>query len=240
MKYFKFAQISAKTGISWAIEQPLSGPSYPDILGLEVSNSIQLSDEPLYYIAEVSDEAQPNPENHIFEIDASECASIIKTIILPVLEERKNSIYQEELTFRDKIFTKYHETATAAGIYKYDEAKALLEDPNADAPDIVAEANARGIDPIVLAERVIKNHEEFREIEAKIAGIRGKILDRIENFVFDEEHPFESYYDFLSTEILGVKNNEDFGFNGKPKTINVVVNKYELALEKRYEFLGNN
>ena len=78
MKYFKFAQISQDTGISWAIAQPVSGPSWPEITGLNISTSIQLSHNPIYYIAQVDDTAVANPDNHIFELTTGEYAEEIK------------------------------------------------------------------------------------------------------------------------------------------------------------------
>ena len=57
MKYFKFAQISEETGISWAIAQPSSGPSYPKIPGLNLNLVVQLSQSPIYYVANVADNA---------------------------------------------------------------------------------------------------------------------------------------------------------------------------------------
>jgi hypothetical protein len=77
MKYFKFAKISADTGISWAIEQPTSGPSWPEIPGLEASNAIQLSKNPTYYVATVGYTANPVAENHIFQLTFEEYAKEI-------------------------------------------------------------------------------------------------------------------------------------------------------------------
>ena len=99
MKYFKFTQISGDTGISWAIAQPVSGPCYPPLPGL--NNVIQLNYNNLYYICEVSDEATPNPENFCFEISVEERAQELKTMIDWEIKKNLN-----EFTLKKKNFVK--------------------------------------------------------------------------------------------------------------------------------------
>jgi hypothetical protein len=237
MKYFKFAKISKETGISWAIAQPISGPSWPDIPGLDLNTSIQLSHNSIYYIAQVDDTAEANPENHIFELTTEEYAQEIKQHVMHMLNKEKDSIYQEEHNFRQSIFSKYHETATTAGIYKYEQAKSLLENEEADAPDVRAEASARGVNVTVLAQRIVENHESFRQKEAKIAGIRGKILDRLEEYEFDLNGADASYAEFLTEEVIGTKTYTEFE-NGESveKEVDVKVRKYSLSLGARFQY----
>ena len=237
MKYFKFAQISQDTGISWAIAQPIAGPSWPEIPGLDASTSIQLAHTPVYYIASVSNEAVADPSNHIFELTAAEYAEELKQHVMYQLNKEKDSIYQEEYNFRQSIFSKYHDTASTAGIYKYEQAKALVADATAAAPDVRAEATARGVAPAVMAGRIITNHEDFRAKEAKIAGIRGKILDRVNAYVFNLEDAGGSYADFLTENVIGTMTNKVFE-NGEmvDKVIDVKVRKYQLALGARFQY----
>ena len=103
MKYFKFAQISQETGISWAIAQPISGPSYPDIPGLDASSLVQLAYNSTYYVGPVDDGAVADPDNHIFEITAAEYAQELKQHVIHQLNKEKDSIYQEEYSFRSSI-----------------------------------------------------------------------------------------------------------------------------------------
>ena len=237
MKYFKFAQISQDTGISWAIAQPVSGPSHPEIPGLNASTSIQLAHTPVYYIASVSNEAVADPDNHIFELTTAEYAEEIKQHVMYQLDKEKDSIYQEEYNFRQSIFSKYHDTASTAGIYKYDQAKALFADATAAAPDVRAEATARGVTPSIIASRIITNHEDFRAKEAKIAGLRGKILDRINAYAFNLDDAGGSYAEFLTEEVVGTMTNKVFE-NGEmvDKVIDVKVRKYQLALGARFQY----
>jgi hypothetical protein len=237
MKYFKFAQISQDTGISWAIAQPISGPSWPEITGLNASTSIQLAHNPTYYIAQVGDSAVANPDNHIFELTAGEYAEQLKQHVMYQLNKEKDSIYQEEYNFRQSIFSKYHDTASTAGIYKYEQAKALVADATAAALDVRAEATARGVAPSVMAARIITNHEDFRAKEAKIAGIRGKIFDRISAYEFNLEDASGSYADFLTENVIGTMTNKVFE-NGEmvDKVIDVKVRKYQLDLGARFQY----
>ena len=237
MKYFKFAQISQDTGISWAIAQPVSGPSYPNIPGLEISNSIQLAHTPVYYIAGVSNEAVADPGNHIFELTDGEYAEELKQHVMYHLNKEKDSIYEEEYNFRQSIFSKYHDTASTAGIYKYEQAKALVADATAAAPDVRAEATARGVTPAVIASRIITNHEDFRAKEAKIAGIRGKVFDRVEAYVFNLEDAGGSYTEFLTEEVVGTRTENVFEDGGMvEKVVDVKVRKYQLALGARFQY----
>ena len=237
MKYFKFAQISEETGISWAIAQPSSGPSYPKIPGLNLNLVVQLSQSPIYYVANVADNAVADPDNHIFELTKEEYASELKIHTLSLLNSEKESLYKQELDFRNEIFSKYHDTASLAGIYKYQQAKELISDNTALAVEIRAEATARGVEPEVLANKIIENHEDFRNKEAKIAGIRGKIFDRLESFVFDMDNPDSSYLDAVSVEVIGSKIDNVYE-DGEmvEEEVDVVVPKYRLEIQKRFQY----
>jgi hypothetical protein len=238
MKYFKFAQISADTGISWAIEQPISGPSWPEIPGLDLSKIIQLSTNPTYYVATVGYGANPNAENHIFQLTFEQYAKEIEQHVMHLINKEKDRIYEIEYVFRNSTFNKYHETASIAGIYKYEQAKALVADVDADAPVIRIEAAARGVDAVVMANRIIENHESFRNKEAKISGIRGKILDRLNAYEFDLTDPEGSYDEFMSEEVIGTRPMLGYeqSIGGSPAEVEVKVRKYQLVIESRFNY----
>jgi len=237
MKYFKFAQISQETGISWAIAQPISGPSWPNISGLDLNTSIQLAHNPVYYLARVSNDAISNPENHIFELSAEQYAEELKQHVMFHITQEKETIYSQEYDFRQSLFSKYHDTASIAGIYKYEQAKELIADNTAAAPDVRAEAIARGVNVLTIANKIIENHESFRAKEAKVAGIRGKILDRVEAFEFDMENPDDSYQEAFATEVVGTMIENVFEKGEMvEKEVDVTVGKYKLALATRFQY----
>ena len=279
MKYFKFTQIDAETGISWAIKQPISGPSWPNIPGLNASEVIQLAQNPIYYLTKIDVDAlntqllsdwqarvdaqqpteeKPNPEsipqpdpivivgdpdNHFFELTAEEYDNELKEHALYLinqeldqLNQEKNTIYQQEADFRNLVFSTYHDTATLAGIYKYEQAKELVADETAAAPDVRTEATARGVTPLVMANRIIQNHESFRQKEAKIAGIRGKMQDRLNSFVFDLQNPETSLNEYMSEEVIGTRTETVFEDGVQvEKNIDIKAPKYTLSLSARFQ-----
>ena len=162
---------------------------------------------------------------------------MINAIVSAFDNKEKDSIYEEEYNFRQSIFSKYHDTASTAGIYKYEQAKALVADATAAAPDVRAEATARGVAPAVMASRIITNHEDFRAKEAKIAGIRGKIFDRVSAYVFNLEDAGGSHAEFLTEEVVGTRTENVFeDGNAVEKVIDVKVRKYQLSLGARFQY----
>lgn len=236
MKYFKYTQISQETGISWAIAQPYSGPSNPPLPGLQEITTLYNS---VYRLGAVDDTATPNPDNHCWELSSSELADELERHIEYHMSRTKQQIYTEEYNLRSSIFNKYHDTASIAGVYKYEQAKQLKADPTAAAPDVRTEATARNVDALVLADRIIANHEDFRTKEAKIAGIRGKLLDRLNSFVFNRENPMASYLDFISTEKIGERQETKLQDGQMVEvTVDVNVGKYHLNFGARYSHLA--
>jgi hypothetical protein len=278
MKYLKFTQIDADSGISWAIKQPRSGPSMPNIPGLGSNPVIQLSHSPFYFVTKIDEDAinaqltseweakiaarleaglepfqegdfiprefrQPDPvvfetdpDKHFFVLTFEEYANELKDHVMYQVNNEKNTLYEQENNFRSSTFTPYHNTASVAGIYKYEQAKALIADSNATATEVRAEATARGVDVTAMANRIIQNHESFRTKEAKIAGIRGKMQDRLNAYTFDLTDPEASLTEYNSTEVMAtVKQNVFENDEMVEKDVDVTVHKYSLALPARFE-----
>lgn len=236
MKYFKFTQISAESGISWKIEQPISGPSYPFTLLPGLTNIIQLSYDNMFYIGEADDSATENPSNFIFQLTFEERAQELYQHIEFIRQQSLARIYDDENLFRRETF-KYDSSASLAGLYKYEEAKQLVLDNNSTASVIRMEAQVRGMDPVILAQRIITNHEDFRQIDAKIAGIRGLILDRINAFSFDLENPDISLNEYFSKEKIGEELVPSRSYGEENYVMrDVMIGKYDLALNYRYKY----
>lgn len=201
MKYIRFTQVDAKTKISINVEHSHEGPIWPEIKGLNVLFQDVISRE--FWYATVDDDATDNPDNQCWIISLEQFAEYTKWNIDRLIDTYKTNLYDEEKLVRNNILGKYHATASLAGIYKYDQALTLLADNNAPADVIRVEAATRGIDPFIMAEKIKIHHESFRNTEAKIAGIRGKLLDRLNSFQFDASDPWVSYQEFLKMEIVG-------------------------------------
>ena len=100
------------------------------------------------------------------------------------LLSQKHPKFPKHQKFRQLVFGKYDDTATSSGIYKYNEAIKFLAD-GTPSLDITTEASVREVTETEIAEKIVVNHEAFRVKEAKIAGLRGKILDRLDAYTFD-------------------------------------------------------
>ena len=89
-----------------------------------------------------------------------------------------------------------------------------------------------------MAARIIENHEAFRAKEAKIAGIRGKILDRITAFTFNADDPASSLTDFNSVDTIGTTTERRPNEAGEmvDTEVDVTVHKYSLSLPTRFQY----
>lgn len=230
MKIFKFRQVDAKTGISVAIERPKEGPTNPALPGL-----VEIFDEYNYYkYAHVDDSAVADPENFIFEITESELVADVQGKVNDTLAYWKDLGYKNEKELRQLVFGKYDDTATSSGIYKYNEAVKFLTD-GTPSLDISTEASVRGVTETQIAERIVVNHEAFRVKEAKIAGLRGKILDRLDAYTFDAADPLGSWDELVKRmEVIGQREpgpNPD-------EDLDVKVGYYYPELALRWQYMN--
>lgn len=195
--------VDAKTGISINRETSLEGPVLPPIDGLEVLFQDTAISE-FWYGRSDSDEVVDNPENQTWELSLSEFSEIIEITIQRSINRHKDNLYVAEKEARDIILGKYHATASLAGIYKYDQAVAYLKDSNVVGSELTVEANVRGLSLHDLATKIKTNHETFRLKEATIAGIRGMLLDRLNDYTYNgNADPWGAYQEYLRLEQVG-------------------------------------
>lgn len=232
MKIFKFRQVDAKTGISVAIERPMEGPTNPALPGL-----VEIFDEYNYYkYAHVDDSAVADPENFIFEITEAELTADVQGKVNDTLAYWKDLGYKNEKELRQLVFGKYDDTATSSGIYKYHEALKFLED-GTPSLDITTEAEVRGVTETEIAERIVENHEAFRVKEAKIAGLRGRILDRLDAYIFDDTDPLGSWDELVKRmEVIGQR--EPGPNPGPDPDLDVKVGYYYPELALRWQYMN--
>lgn len=237
MKILKFQQVDSTTNISLAIEPSRNGPSNPTLPKVgELSYNFE--SKPWRY-TEVANTVAADPANFVFEITQEEFAEDVKRKFDEFLAEQLENAYKQEKEVRNSLFGKYHESAAVAGVYKYEQAKAILADPTADAPEVVAEATARGVDVAVVAQRIVDNHEAFRLTEAKLAGLRGKIVDRLNSITFDAADPLGSWKELADrTEIIGTTPDGEGPAAAPPEGRDVVVGYYTPSLSMRWEWLN--
>ena len=233
MKIFKFRQVDAKTGISVAIERPMEGPTNPSLPGLT-----EIFDEYNYYkYAHVDDSAVADPENFIFEITEEELTADIQGKVNNTLAYWKDLAYKNEKDLRQLVFGKYDDTATSSGIYKYNEALKYVETGTASL-DLTTEAETRGVTVEEIADKIILNHEAFRVREAKIAGLRGKMIDRLNAYTFDATDALGSWDELVKRmEVIGQKEPGPGPNPGPEPDLDVKVGYYYPELALRWEYL---
>lgn len=239
MKIFKFLPVDATTGISVAIEKPKEGPTNPSFPSMG-----SVYDFGGFRYATVGNTAKADPDNNIFEITQEEFVLAFRSEFESLRTRRIDEAYSQEKGIRESLFGKYHQTATVAGVYKYEQAKAVLADPTVSAPEVEAEATARGVDVAVIAQRIVDNHEAFRLTEAKLAGLRGKIVDRLEGLVFDATDAEGSWKELAQrTEVIGTKEPEAdapvaAAAGALVEDLDVVVGYYAVELGQRWEWMN--
>lgn len=232
MKIFKFRPVDAKTGISVEIEKSKEGPTNPSLPGLDV-----IFEYNYYRYAKVNNSAVADPDNYIFEITEAEFIVDVQSKAGYHLEKWKSEVYIAERDLRRQVFGKYDDTATSSGIYKYQEALDYLDSGTASAV-LTAEAQIRGVTVDDIADKIIENHEAFRVKEAKIAGLRGKILDRLNAYVFDATDALASYKELTErTEVIGQKEPSP-GPANPAEDLDVKVGYYTPELAIRWEYMN--
>ncbi len=232
MKFFKFYKVDASTGKSVEIEKPVEGPTNPNLAGL--ANIFEFGG--LTY-ATADDSAAADDDNYIFEITEAAYIAVIKDGFNALKLGRTNLAYEQEKGIRSSQFSKYGDTATIAGVYKYDLAKAYVADNSADAGIVATEATARGLTTLAMATKIVTNHEAFRTTEAKIAGLRGKITDRLEGLSFDDSslaNALASWTEITKPEKIGT---EESGVGVGVDDRDVIVGHYDPSLSIRWEHL---
>jgi hypothetical protein len=237
MRYFKFTQVDSVTGISVNRETSKEGPKNPDIDGLQIL--MQDGINSCFFYGTVSSKAVPNPENQCWELTLQEFADTVKANLDREVDRAREQLFEEERGLRRVYLQgKYDDTASIAGIYKYDQAKAYLAGDPGSYQVLQTEANVRGVTLQVLAERIVANHESFRNKEAIIAGLRGKQLDRINGFQFDEADPWGSWQEFFKLETIGTRTEQVFE-NGQMvnEEVPIQVRHYGPELGARYQVI---
>lgn len=107
------------------------------------------------------------------------------------LEERNVEIYNLVKGIKTEVIDKWwhHSEITAAMTIKVEESKLAVEalseeDARVVAPFVAMEADAREIQVIDLANRILNNYNGLIAGEAIVSGHRGKLTDAMENIPF--------------------------------------------------------
>jgi hypothetical protein len=234
MKFFKFYKVDASTGKSVEVESPVEGPTNPNL-----DNLGQVYEFGGWNYASADDTASADADNYIFEITEAEYIQVFKDAFDALKFINTSEAYTQEKGLRTSQFGKYGDTATVAGVYKYDLAKAYVADNTVDAGAVATEATARGLSTLAMANKIVTNHEAFRTTEAKIAGLRGKIVDRLAGLTFNESSVSDalaSWTEITKQEKIGERDMAIAGDGDAKEDINV--GHYSPSLSQRWENLS--
>ena len=214
-KNIKWIRVDSVTGVSEAITKPQNGAVNPNLSGLT-----ETFDWGQYRYGTVDDSVSADDSNHIHEITDGEWIADIKGKIEEFVREWKTLAYEREIDLRKKELGTYADSvyASASG-YKYDAATAFISSatPNAG---LTTEAFYRGTTVSTLANKIKTNHEAYITKEAKIAGIRGLLYDRIDGIIAGIDtstvaKALESYAGIHTSEKVGtdeLSNDVNAGF----------------------------
>ena len=226
-KNIKWIRVDSVTGVSEAITKPQNGAVNPNLSGLT-----EQFEWGQYHYGTADDGVSTDDSNHIHEISDAEYITDISGKIAEFVREWKVVVYERELDLRKVELGTYADSvyASASG-YKYDAAVAFISSatPNAG---LTTEAFYRGTTVGTLAAKIKTNHEAYVTKEAKIAGLRGMLYDRIDGIragidTSTVAKALESY--------VGIHTSEKIGTDEDSNDVNVGF--YDPhALTLRYEY----
>lgn len=201
MRYIKFTKVDAETGKSANLKKAKNGEVFPSIPSLKILFQDQNITE--FWYGTVANNAKDDPDNQIKIITDEEFAQAVHNNVEKIKQNILKELDINDKAIRTEHLNVYHNTALIAGMYKVDQAKLLLAglgDPN---DTLHNEANIRGITPESLANKVLDKYNKYIYLDSLIAGIRGKLQDRIESFTVNLLDPLASWNEFISYEDIG-------------------------------------
>ena len=203
-KNIKYRQVDYSTGVSVGIAKVgPAGAKNPDLSGL--IHQFETIDGS-WRFGTCDDSVTVDNNNDQYEVTDSEYITEIQGTTTAIVENWKREVYEYEKQIRDvELFNDYSQTVYSAAPYKYDAALAFLNNGTANA-GLTTEANARGITVTALANKIKTNHENYITIDAKIAGLRGLLYDRISSISINTSSvstALASYAGISTTEQIG-------------------------------------
>ena len=231
-KNIKWIKVDSVTGVSEATTKAKNGAVNPNLSGLT-----ETFEWGQYHYGTADDSVSTDDSNHIHEITDGEWIADIKGKIDEFVRTWKTVVYEQEIDLRKKELGTYADSvyASASG-YKYDAAVAFISSatPNAG---LTTEAFYRGTTVSTLANKIKTNHEAYITKEAKIAGIRGLLFDRIDGILAGID---TSTVAKALTSLAGIHTNEKIGTRSTgigTETEDIEVGFYNPdGLSQRYEY----
>ena len=208
-KNIKWIKVDSVTGVSEATTKAKNGAVHPNLSGLS-----QSFDWGQYQYGTADDSVTVDPSNHIHEITDAEWIRDIHGKIDEFVRTWKTVVYENEIDLRKSELGTYADSvyASASG-YKYDAAVAFISSatPNAG---LTTEAFYRGTTVNTVATKIKANHEAYITKDAKISGLRGLLLDRIDGIMAGIDtstvaKALESHAGIHTSEKVGTDENSN-------------------------------
>ena len=226
-KNIKWIKVDSVTGVSEATTRAKNGAVNPNLSGLT-----ETFDWGQYKYGTADDSVTGNPSNHIHEITDGEWIADIKGKIEEFVRTWKTVVYEQEIDLRKRELGTYADSVYASSSgYKYDAAVAFISSatPNAG---LTTEAFYRGTTVGTLAAKIKTNHEAYITKEAKIAGLRGMISDRIDGILAGID---TSTVAKALESLAGIHTSEKIGTDSESEDVNAgFYNPNDLS--SRYEY----
>jgi hypothetical protein len=231
-KNIKWMKVDSVTGVSHMVALSQNGLTDPNLSGLTDGN-FDWND---FEYGTCDDSVTADPSNFIIELTDEQWISDIQEKANYQLGNWKAEIYKAEKDLRNEQLGTYGESVYAAGAgYKYDAAVEFLNNGTANA-GLTTEANIRGISVTALATKIKNNHEDFITKDAKIAGLRGMMYDRINAVAINTTSvttALNSYAGIHTDEIIGT---DPTGIGAS--TVEIRASYYQsYGFADRYRFL---
>lgn len=238
MKYVKFYLVDDTTGVSTLLQAESAGARIPEIPGL---TNLCVDFEAKWYYGHASDDFVADPDNHIYELTLEQYTAELTEKIAKLKADTIEVLYEEEKILRSNKLSSYHETATTAGVQKYNEA-VTFNDSGVASASLTTEAEKRGITVAQLCEKIIRKYNEFRAIDSKISGLRGKLTDRIKAFTLDQDDPWTSHQVWEEREETLIESRvstDDWVVTRDEVGTPEVIRYYSPNLEVRYRWMDH-
>ena len=225
-------KVDSVTGVSHMVAVSQNGLTDPNLSGLTDGN-FDWND---FEYGTCDDSVTADPSNFIIELTDEQWISDIQEKANYQLGNWKADIYRAEKELRNEEFGTYGESVYAAGAgYKYDAAVEFLNNGTANA-GLTTEANLRGISVTALATKIKNNHEDFITKDAKIAGLRGMMYDRINAVAINTTSVTNAINSYLGIHTDEIIATEPTGIAGS--SIEIRANYYNgSGFADRYRFL---
>ena len=158
----------------------------------EGTEVVWMEDE-VYFIKDESGTKEASEEAKFFELTETEFLALAEDFFNRRKKAMVEGVKAIEKQIRENALSDKHISELVSSVaYKIQQAEIVMTatDKSAEAlaevtPELVNEANIRGITPEALAIKILEQLAQVKNLESYVSGIAGRKIDEIEKVVFD-------------------------------------------------------